>query len=417
MQLGYLDAMLDRKVRGEGDVAARWRTPGFRSRNLFFIVATCIAAASGACSAGEGESKRALAADSDSDGSIDLGDHGNAPIDDETPGRPVGDFCDEFEVEFEPKTPTVYILVDRSGSMADEGFWEPLRSNLLPVIEDLDPDVRFGFGSFSGRSGTCTGLEEGVPIADRNYEAIAAVYNGLSPLMGGETPTAQAIGQAAELLRNDESPGSRFILLVTDGNPDFCNNGEDVCSQDALIGALQNAFTLGVRSLVFGLEATQFPIEEGTLDRYANAGVGEAVSWDKAIPDQNGNSDIVYQCQNSLNWTGAGGTAPDNIGRYSAEAGGATAFSSDDPAALATEMRSSLAGLKSCQISLNFRVTNASTGQIYVDDTSTPIANEDWGLVEGEDDVIELRGASCDLWQSEGVDYFFAGFPCRSIVR
>jgi len=61
-------------------------------------------------------------------------------------------------------------------------------------------------------------------------------------------------------------------------------------------------------------------------------------------------------------------------------------------------------------------VKDAAKGEIYVDDRMNPIPADQWSLVAGTENVVSLTGAACDTWQSDGVDYFFAGFPCAAIV-
>jgi len=220
----------------------------------------------------------------DGDGKIDVpvpggdGDGDGSPVQ-----RPSGDFCDEFEVVFEPKTPTVYIAVDRSSSMFDDGYWDTLKNGLLPTISELQGDVRFGFSSYTGASGNeaSCGLDaSAVGIGQGNYATIEAAWNALGdqrqgPLMQkGETPTSYAIQQATEVLLADESPGGRFILLVSDGSPDMCNDNYNACGVDGTIASLQVAATKGVRTLVFGIETGT--VTQSEFDKFAQAGAGEA---------------------------------------------------------------------------------------------------------------------------------------------
>src|SRR6188508_105675 len=112
------------------------------------------------------------------------------------PGGSAG-ACQQAEVKFEPKIPTVYVMVDRSGSMFDcqstsgrenscdtqaDTAWVKLREASLSVIRSLQADVRFGFASFTGtdpaHGGTCPQLDEVAPDLN-NADAIAAVYNML----------------------------------------------------------------------------------------------------------------------------------------------------------------------------------------------------------------------------------------------
>src|SRR5947208_3894911 len=81
-----------------------------------------------------------------------------------------GTVCQQESFTFDPKIPTVFVLVDQSGSMfgciskngaldAPNGrecanhadtAWYPLRDGVLQVMSQLQDKVRFGFSSFGG---------------------------------------------------------------------------------------------------------------------------------------------------------------------------------------------------------------------------------------------------------------------------
>src|SRR4051812_43679008 len=118
-------------------------------------------------------------------------------------GEPVAaKACQQAERSFKPKTPTEFVLVDRSSSMFDANAqgtnaWTPLRSGVLQVISELQTDVYFGFSAFSGddsakgganASGTgvmSTGAANHCPDmtiqppALNNQPAIASLYGSL----------------------------------------------------------------------------------------------------------------------------------------------------------------------------------------------------------------------------------------------
>src|SRR5688572_20535343 len=52
--------------------------------------------------------------------------------------------CYMYELNWEPEIPTVQIVVDRSSSMTEYGLWGPIREAILPVVQQLEADVRFG---------------------------------------------------------------------------------------------------------------------------------------------------------------------------------------------------------------------------------------------------------------------------------
>lgn len=325
-----------------------------------------------------------------------------------------GEFCSDFAIEFLAQTPTVYVLVDRSGSMGttQENFWAPLRDALLPAVEALQADVRFGFGTYTSTMMTqcdepTSVLDDLGTITENNYAAIAAKYNGYTDPNGGDTPTSAALVDVMDILLADDAPGAKYIVLVTDGNPDLCNNGNVKCFQDSLVGTLQDVKAAGIETIIFGLAAKQQPLDAEIMSVFANAGAGQAVAWAQGAPnaEHQNLSPVEEECAGQL------------LGTYSATGGTAEAYLSADPAALVTNLQGKVAGLKSCTIDVNFAVDagSESKGEIYVGDLTTPIALADWRM--NTPSQIELLGTSCELWKLEETINFFAGFPCEVITE
>jgi len=107
--------------------------------------------------------------------------------------------CQMATVKFTPKIPTVFVLVDRSGSEftdATTGTYFTLQAAVLQVIKQLQGTVRFGFGDFVGDHGssTCKTVFNSVPIALNNYDPISKQYMMDGPLLPygtkAETPAA-----------------------------------------------------------------------------------------------------------------------------------------------------------------------------------------------------------------------------------
>jgi len=357
-------------------------------------------------------------------------------------------YCSEAEVEFVPQIPTVLVLVDRSSSMfsgaVETQFWTTLKAAVLPVIEGLQADVRFGFASYTGSVASCTGLSSPTPFAVDNYPAIEAAYNALAaPSEKGETPTAKAIEQGAELLLADDAPGDRYILLVTDGDPDFCDDPPKECGADALVASLQLAAAQGVKTLVFGIDNPDIS-DPVMFDYFAQAGMGQLPNWDKGTQAElegQYSGDLEGACKN----TGGGEWAryktlngndplpePDcpsdymdvapfacwlPAGNYAVEGGTATAFLSADTAALAEQISSTVSGLKSCIFDLgdsgvSVKEGEEDTGEIFVQDELIP--QDQWRMNSAT--VLELLGDSCTKWQAPEVTKFFAGFPCEALI-
>jgi hypothetical protein len=357
-----------------------------------------------------------------SGGGLDLGDGGSGT------GPNGKQYCQEADVSFKPRTPTVFVLVDRSGSIYGLNLWVPLRDGVLPVISDLQEDVRFGFGTFTGTTSTCTGVETPVINADlNNHAAIATHYNGLSttaPAGKLETPTALAIQQATDLLLADtEAPGDRFILLVTgDADPDFCDDPPPQCGADATIASIQIAHSKGVRTLVFAIEHAGLQYPEW-FHYYAQAGLGQQPNWADGLNVGEYSGKLNSECNNDDRpyWremrtaNGNAGFLP--AGKYSADGGSAMAFLNDNVDEIAAGIRATVEGLKSCTFDLaasNVEVKEGSEsqGEIFVNDELIPA--DQWRM--NNPTTLELLGAACETWQRPEVTKFFAGFPCDAIV-
>ena len=174
--------------------------------------------------------------------------------------------------------PTVMLVVDASSSMWDNGFWEPLREAVLGAVEELDGDVRFGLATFTGVvADTCPLDLNTVDVGLNRYDEIADFYQALAePAVSTETPTAAALYWASDTLQNNADNGRKAILLVTDGNPDYCDNGELECRADTTVRVLQDAAEAGIETLVAALPDPT--IDQAWLTAMANAGRGEPVS-------------------------------------------------------------------------------------------------------------------------------------------
>src|SRR5688572_558171 len=165
-------------------------------------------------------------------------------LDEEDPGTPP-EGCQQAERSFEPNIPTVYLLVDRSATMFDPiidnvSAWSALRGGVLEVMRELEGNVRFGFAAFSGGNlGVSAGVPQcqlevpSVPPTLNNYQAIAQLYEPMGQPTTKETPTVLALRAVAQQLREDTTvQGDKYILFVTDGEPDYCDDNNPVCPPD-----------------------------------------------------------------------------------------------------------------------------------------------------------------------------------------
>lgn len=350
-----------------------------------------------------------------------------------------GDACQALEVSFTPQDPTVFILVDRSTSMWDNMFWDPLRDGVLEVVERVHQDVRLGFATFTGYQDTCPLDLEDVGIIDKNnLAAIDAFYTPIMhPGAATETPTPAALIKAQELLKADNlsSPGPKYILLVTDGNPDYCDSGATECRADVTVRILQDLKAdaeVPIHTFVVALPDPA--IDQQWLTAFANAGAGQPVS----APRETEFCDDILPATAAVLPELDPTTWPQ--GTYGAAMGPETPYNVD-PAQqeqLVSEITGLLAGVKSCV----FDLTNAAgeevisvvegkegDGTVFIKTTTNSDPGEalaydgtgvnGWKVnrIEGAADQIELVGAACELLRSPETTGIEFGFPCEIIIE
>jgi hypothetical protein len=344
--------------------------------------------------------------------------------------------CQHVEVSFVPKVPTVFVLVDRSDSMfvpnsaTQVTSWDPLKAGVLSVIGQLQGQIRFGFGAFSGQqAGVCPIFDAIAPALD-NAAAISAVYQPLTKLTGvkGETPVTQVLPLVQDLLSKEPSDGGKYILLVTDGEPDFCDDGDPRCPVDALVGRVQRLASAGTKTIVFGLKSEQSALSDVALQAVANAGASEAVVAPFA---GNASADVCTTCSSRPGWLAEWaslGTTPSCtavgkqvLGSYGPAAGNAVVYHPDptDQAALTQQIASAISGVKSCVFDLGGDITVnlnlLAEASVSIEGQSVPQSNDN-GWRMNTSTQLELVGAACASWQNPQSTKIDFNFPCDIIV-
>jgi hypothetical protein len=350
-----------------------------------------------------------------------------------------GDACQELEVSFTPQTPTVFILVDRSTSMWDNMFWNPLRDGVLEVVSRVHEDVRLGLATFTGQGNTCPLDLEDVGIIDKNnYAAIEAFYTPIMhPGVATETPTPAALKKAQEILKTDNAafPGPKFILLVTDGNPDYCDSGAVECRADVTVRILQDLKAdTAVPIHTFVVALPDPGIDQQWLTAFANAGAGQAV----AAPRETEFCDDILPASAPLFPELDPTVWPQ--GTYGAAMGPEKPYNVD-PAQqdqLVSEITGLIAGVKSCifdltdatgQEVISIAEGKEAQGTVFIKTAASPDPGEPqtydaaglngWKVnrIDGAADQIELVGSACELLRNPetlGIEF---GFPCEIIIE
>jgi len=360
-------------------------------------------------------------------GNIATGNGGN--------GSPPGDICDEVTVNFDPKIPTVFVLVDRSDSMFTPNdkqvvTWEPLKAGVLSVVSQLQDKVRFGFGAFTGQQGGMCPIFESIAPALNNSAAISAVYQPLGRVSGaaGETPVMLALPLVKGLLDQVADDGDKYILFVTDGEPDFCDNGDSKCPIDAVVGGVQQLAAQGIHTIVFGLGTSIIANSGAFLQAVANAGASlpPTAPFGAMTKEQ----DVCYACQGIAPWSALfPATAPHDcampgkqtLGAYGTPATNATVYT-PDPAnqdALAAEISNVVKGIKSCvfdlggDIQVNLDLLDKAT--VEIEGVVVPHASDN-GWRMNSSTQLEFVGSACTTWKDPASKTTKFGFPCDIII-
>jgi Mg-chelatase subunit ChlD len=347
---------------------------------------------------------------------------GNTPSNTGTPGANPGsqsDQCDVVHLHTAPSTPDMLIVLDRSGSMGEEGRWQPSVAAVQSIVTQLQSQIRFGLALFpdpslgNNNNGgsvnvdiskclndpdpiTCTtnlladagldindpgaGCAPGkivVPVGLDNGAAIDMALMMTQP--NGGTPTPDTLSMlvdqfTAPPVDPDVVPPAKFILLVTDGQP-TCPAGlgsqttqADIDASNAAVEALT---AHGARTYVIGYNTTG-PGNEmlaQVLDGFAMRG-GTGDTHHRPVEDQ---------------------------------------------ASLSAEFQRIAGALVSCTFSLDKAPPRADYVLVRVDGNQINLDDPNgWGLVG--DRTIELRGAACSTVQANGDHLVDAEVHCEAVV-
>ncbi|HKO53860.1 MAG TPA: vWA domain-containing protein [Polyangiaceae bacterium] len=342
---------------------------------------------------------------------------------------------------------TVNLLVDTSGSMFQQPapFWTPLYKALMDptnsVVKQLEATTRFGFTSYTGlgdsvenpTSFKCPILQT-VPYALNNYAAIDKMYSGIKyNSEAWETPTHAAIdAAAADLLAFKATPdGPKFILLVTDGNPDTCWAKNPQCGQDAAIKSAQAAYAQGIATYVLGIgsvlstDAAAQGCQTGRcgldyLQDMANAGTGLPVEPYADTDQQYEYSACIGRTPTkkvaaTYAATGGGGKAP----YWTVNGSGTTS----DVAPLIDEIKKALVQTRSCTFAMTATLptgmttgvkitTNAEKGMFSYNGAPLAFGDANGWTLNADQTGITLAGTACDSWKTAG-GTLTGAFPCE----
>ncbi len=203
-----------------------------------------------------------------------------------------------------PQPVDLLLLLDRSGSMADDiatdnpctgGLggrfgaapcspkWPAMTSSLNQVLASSPAAVQWGLKFFSSPKGQACTVSPGADVAvgPNTAAKIQAAMAGTSP--ENNTPTMAAINAAVAYFGAVNDSLAHYVLLATDGLPN-CDPGTSGVVTNTSVNdaanAIAAAFNAGMKTYVVGIGASA-----GNLDDFARAG-GTGHYFPATSPDQ-----------------------------------------------------------------------------------------------------------------------------------
>lgn len=300
-----------------------------------------------------------------------------------------GDACASAEVETSRVIPTVWLLVDGSGSMAAPlgtveltSRWTALRDSLLAadgLITRLQGAVAFGLFVYDG------GLSlPGIPgpqcprvvtvdPALGNFSALHAAYPELET--GASTPTHYALLALQERIAvTPSTTGPTYVVLATDGGPNLCDFHDGIpTTPDTEAEAIATVHQLrdaGIQSFVVSL-AGDDPFLQAHLDAVAVAG----------------------------------GT-------------GTEVFTPESQSDLVDSLTAIIGATASCDVQLHGRVQPGRdcTGVVTLEDRELACNDADGYRLKDDRQTLELTGSACVALQQATNAKLSASFPCADLA-
>ncbi len=285
--------------------------------------------------------------------------------------------CPAVNFTATPVTPSIQLVLDRSGSMtADFGNtdrWSALKDVLTNqttgVVQQLQGKAYFGATIYPGNP-DCSSFDQTSARILNGASAIKSLLDAKGP--ANSTPTGPGIQQAIQSFMGAGAPpaGSPpIIVLATDGDPNGCNGESANQGQAASVAAATAAHAAGIDVYVLALDLGAGSIAK--LQVVANAGRGVT---------------------------------------------NATVFQGNDPAQLKAAFDTIIGGVVSCQLDLsgNINVTQAANGEVRLNGRILMFGTE-WNAVD--ENTIELVGAACTELKNTASPSVTAKFPCGVVVE
>lgn len=297
--------------------------------------------------------------------------------------------CGRAELNIKRAIPTVWLMIDGSGSMSaglmgvgGPSRWALLRQALLDqngVVARLQASVSFGLMIYDGGlsapgvyvPGICPRLIT-VPPALNNFMAIQGAYPQAET--GASTPTHYALEELSKQIIAKPNPsGPAYVLLATDGKPNLCDFHDGVPSSNEM----ENQAINTVRSLA----------NKGTKTFAISLAGGDA------------------ELQAHLEAVATAGST------------GQRAFSPNSKDALVQALTSIVGGTTSCEVQLEGTVIAGKecAGEVKLNDTLLNCDDNGY-QIKADHKTLTLMGAACRKLQGEPTAVLKASFACADVV-
>ena len=314
--------------------------------------------------------------------------------------------CASASVSASRITPTVYLVLDGSGSMdAEFGSgtrWTVLRDALIGpsgVVTKLESVVEFGSAIYSNADPmSCPSMREVAPGL-QNLRTIEQAFPTKEP--GGGTPTGEALQKVVDSLPAF-NPGpdtvgqtAPIIILATDGEPNGCASGTTCNWADWATCLTQ----------LLGSLASAPPTYDSTLAAVRAAKEKNLPVWVVSLAE---GLNAIPDLQRTAN-IGAG---------FAEDASpGATIYSPQNPDELTNTLVQLIGDVVTCDVALAgaLEVERACEGTVQMNGQDLECNGaEGWKAVDPTH--IQLQGEACARFKSDPTVMLDARFPC-DVVR
>lgn len=195
------------------------------------------------------------------------------------------DECPKEAINFDTITPTVYMLVDKSGSMKyaldkNTSRWNAMLDVLTTgsdaIIPRMQSEVRFGLSTYGSKGSVGNGdlVCPDLAHVDPKLSNFTAIKSQLErTVVNGGTPTGEALTAMQARMQADTFKGPKVMVLVTDGEPYSCSDLSSNTDEEGTEAAVKALHLAGFETYVISVGLAT---KDSHLQAVANYGKGLA---------------------------------------------------------------------------------------------------------------------------------------------